>query len=313
MKPTVGILQGKDVTPAARGESQTWTLSRGQVLQITQRENASGSPIVANKPIGLFGGSVCAFLPGTIEFCDLTQQQIAPFSQWGTEYALVPYEPRIDSLTGKDVRENVPWSLVGAVDGTRLVYDPARPRNAPETLSAGQVVSFFTDELVTVKSQDDKHPFHAAVYMTGSQFNGGLGGGGRTVGDADFVNVVPSDQFLDRYVFFADYTFPETSLTVVRRKTAAGFLPVELACAGEITTFRPLGTSGEYEYAWVHLTRAYTPQAFPKGACGYGRHEASSSGPFSVTVWGTGRDASYGYPGGMGSRPVNNATPPPVR
>jgi hypothetical protein len=313
MKPTVGILPGADVAPAARGESQTWTLSRGQVLQIAQREDTSGSPIVTNKPVGVFGGAQCAFLPGRVEFCDMTQQQIAPFSQWGREYALVPYEPRIDSLTGADPREMVPWSFVGAVDGTVLTYEPSRPRDAPETLAAGQVVSFFTNELVVVKSQDSGHPFHASVYMTGSQYNGGLAGGGRTVGDPDFVNVVASDQFLDRYVFFADYTYPETTLTVVRRKTSAGFEPVELACAGEITTFRPLGSSGEYEFAWVHLTRGFTPQPFAKGTCGYGRHEARSDGPFSVTVWGMGRDASYGYAGGMGSRPVNDATPPPVK
>ncbi|MBX3188012.1 MAG: IgGFc-binding protein [Labilithrix sp.] len=313
MKPTVGILPGPDVAAAPRGETQTWTLSRGQVLQITQREDASGSPFVSNKPVGLFGGARCAFLPGRVEFCDVTQQQIAPFSQWGREYALVPYEPRIDSLTGADARETVPWSFVGAVDGTVLTYEPSRPRNAPETLAAGQVVSFFTDELVVVRSQDSRHPFHASVYMTGSQYNGGLAGGGRTVGDPDFVNVVPSDQFLDRYVFFADYTYPETTLTVVRRKTAAGFAPVELECAGEITSFRPLGASGEYEYAWVHLTRGFTPQAFAKGTCGHGRHEARSDGPFSVTVWGMGRDASYGYAGGMGSRPVNDAKPPPVK
>jgi hypothetical protein len=88
---------------------------------------------------------------------------------------------------------------------------------------------------------------------------------------------------------------------------------VELACAGAIEGFRPLGTAGEYELAWVHLTRGFKAQAFAKGTCGYGRHEARSDGPFSVTVWGTGRDASYGYAGGMGSRPVNDATPPPVR
>jgi len=312
MKPTVGIVPGAGVAAAARGESQTWTLSRGQVLQISQREDVSGSPIVTNKPVGLFGGANCTFLPGRVEYCDITQQQIAPFSQWGREYALVPYEPRIDSLTGADAREMVPWSLVGAVDGTVLTYEPTRPRNAPETLAAGQVVSFFTNELVTVRSQDQSHPFHASVYMTGSQYNGGLAGGGRTVGDPDFVNVVPSDQFLDRYVFFADYTYPETTLTVVRRKTATGFKPVELECAGEITTFRPLGTSGEYEYAWVHLTRGFQPQPFAKGLCSYGRHEAKSEGTFSVTVWGMGRDASYGYAGGMGSRPVNDAKPPPV-
>jgi hypothetical protein len=193
MRPTVGILEAGGVAGTGRGETQSWTLSRGQVLQITQRDDASGSPIVADKPIGLFGGATCAFLPGRVEYCDLTQQQIAPFAQWGTSYALAPYAPRIDSLTSSDPRENVPWGFVGAVDGTVLTYDPVRPRNAPETLSAGQTVSFFTTELVTVKSQDASHPFHAAVYMTGSQYNGGIRGGGATVGDPDFVNMVPSD------------------------------------------------------------------------------------------------------------------------
>lgn len=321
MLPRVAIVQGSDVAPAFQGEAQSWTLSRGQVLQITQRESAAGSPIVASKPVGLFGGSSCAFLPGELEFCDLTQQQIAPFSQWGSEYALVPFAPRIESLSGR-AREIVPWSFVGAVDGTRLTYDPERPLGAPETLAAGEVATFFTDSLVVVKSQDGAHPFHAAVYMTGSKFNGGSGqpadgpmGPMRpgTTGDPDFVVVVPSDQFLDRYVLFADYTYPDTSLTFVRRKTDRGFLPVELACAGEVTGWQPLGTTGAYEYAWVPLTKGFVPTSFEKGTCGHGRHEAKSEGPFSVTVWGVGQDASYGFAGGMGSRPINEAPPPKVK
>ncbi|WP_146648552.1 IgGFc-binding protein [Labilithrix luteola] len=313
IKPTVSILQGEDVAPARFGESGSWTLARGQVLQISQADNTSGSPILADKPVGVFGGSSCAFLPGETMFCDLTQQQLAPFSQWGTQYALVPYETRIVGLHGETPAEQVAWGFVGAASGTVLTYEPSRPRGAPETLEAGQAVSFFTDQIVTVKSQDDKHPFHAAVYMTGSQFNGGLEGLGRTLGDPDFVNVVPTDQFLDRYVFFTDYTYPETSLTVVRRKTTSGFLPVELDCAGEISGFQPLGTSGEFEYAWVRLTSGFSPRTFAKGTCGYGRHEAKSQGTFSLTVWGTARDASYGYAGGMGSRPVNSAPLPTVK
>lgn len=326
IRPTVAIAQGVDVAPALRGQTQSWTLSRGQVLQISQSEDASGSPIVANKPVALFGGSSCAFLPGELEFCDLTQQQIAPFSQWGTSYALVPYKTRIESLSASGASlptpELVPWSFVGAVDGTALSYDPERPLGAPETLAAGEVVSFFTDRLVSVKSQDGAHPFHAAVYMTGSKFNGGSGvpqsgpfGPLRpsTLGDPDFVNVVPTEQFLDRYVFFTDHTYPETSLTIVRRKTASGFKPVELACLGEVGDFLPLGTTGEYEYTWVTLTTGYTARQTQRGSCGYGRHEAKSEGPFSVTVWGIGTDASYGYPGGSGSRLVNTGTPPPIR
>ena len=319
MRPTVGIIQGVDVAPTLQGVTQSWTLSRGQVLQLTQSDNASGSPIVANKPVGLFGGSSCAFLPGELKYCDLTQQQIAPFSQWGSEYALVPFASRIESLTGQ-TREIVPWGLVGAVDGTVLTYEPERPLGAPETLGAGQVATFFTDAFVVVKSQDSAHPFHAAVYMTGSKFNGGTGQPEQpfgptqpgSLGDPDFVNVVPSDQFLDRYVFFADYTYPDTSLTVVRRKAKDGFKPVVLECGGEITGFAPLGSSGEYEFAWVKLTSGWGPQKLANGECGYGRHEARSEAPFSITVWGIGQDASYGFAGGMGSRPINDAPAPPV-
>jgi hypothetical protein len=169
-----------------------------------------------------------------------------------------------------------------------------------------------TDQFVTVKSQDSKHPFYAGVHMTSAQFGGGLEGGGMTKGDPDFVNIAPTDQYLDRYVFFADYTYPDTVLTVIRRKTLKGFMPVELACGGELTDFLPLGSKGEYEYAFVHLTSGSVPQQLAKGECGYGRHEAKSEGPFSITVWGIGQDASYGFVGGVGSRPINDAPAVPV-
>ncbi len=312
MRPTVDVLQGDGIEAAAAGEVVNWTLSKGQVLQVTQFNSTSGSPIVANKPVGVFGGSPCTYLPHDKEYCDLTQQQIAPFAQWGSSYALVPYRPRVEGLAGRP-RETVLWSFVGAVDGTVLTYDPAKPPGAPATLSAGEVVAFEMDALVSVKSQDSKHPFHASVYMSGSMSGGGSPTGGRTLGDPDFVTMVPSDQFLDRYVFFTDYTFPETSLTLVRRKTDAGFKPVTLECAGEITGWEPLGTTGEFEFVWMRLTSGSQPQNFAGGSCGYGRHEASSEGPFSVTVWGIGSDASYGYAGGMGSRPINDAPPPTVQ
>ena len=312
MRPTVDIAQGDGVAPGVTGEIIEWTIGKGEVLQITQPGATSGSPILASKPVGVFGGSPCHFLPSEDAYCDVTQQQIAPFAQWGTSYALVPFKPRVEAVTGP-ARETVPWMFVGAVDGTVLTYDPEKPPGAPETLGAGQVVVFQTDVLVTVRSQDSKHPFHASLHMTGSTHGGGSPGGNRTLGDPEFVSVAPSDQFLDRYIFFTDFTYPETSLTLVRRKTQDGFKPVRLECAGEITDWKPLGSAGEFEYTWVKLTTAFVPQKFGAGSCGYGRHEATSDGPFSVTVWGIGRDASYGYLGGMGARPINDAPPPLVQ
>ncbi|OJY27864.1 MAG: hypothetical protein BGO98_42190 [Myxococcales bacterium 68-20] len=309
MRPTVDIAQGVGVEPALTGELVEWTLSKGQVLQITQLASPSGSRIVSNKPVGMFGGSPCTFIPAEYQYCDTTQQQIPPFSQWGTSYALVPYQTRLRGTGGSTPAEQVYWSFVGAVDGTVLTYDPARPTGAPETLAAGEVATFKTNAIVTVTSQGAAHPFHASVYMTGADYNGGSGAAGQTFGDPEFVSLVPSEQFLDRYVFFTDYTFPETSLTFVRRKTSAGFKPVTLDCGGELDGWLPLGNSGEYEYTWVRLTTGYIPQTIGSGTCGYGRHEAKSDGAFGVYVWGTAPFASYGYAGGMGSRPVNAAPP----
>lgn len=310
MKPNVDIVDGNNVVGIDKGQTQTWTLGAGEVIQITQPDDTSGSPIESDKPIGIFGGAECPFLPSQYGACDSLQQQIAPVSQWGSEYAMVPYRPRIGAGEGTiDARENVPWRFVGASDGTVLTYDPATPVGAPTTLAAGQVVTFMTSDITSVHSQDGNHPFYVGVFMTGAQYVSDNSG----AGDPDYVNIVPSDQFLDRYIFFTDYTFPDTTLTFVRRKTANGFAPVTLDCVGEVPDFKPLGTSGQYEFAWLKLTAGGVGQSFDGGAaCGYGRHEVSSTGDFSVYVWGMGYDASYGYPGGMGSRPLSNITGPPV-
>lgn len=305
MRPNVNLLGGGGVLGAGQGQTQTWTLARNEVLQITQPTDTSGSPIEANKPIGLFGGSECTFLRG--KWCDPTQQQIPPISQWGSAYALVPHRPRTDwGLGTTTARERVPWRIIGAANGTKLTYDPARPVGAPETLEAGQVETFVSTQLLTVRSQDAEHSFYAGMFMTGSD-NARMG-----QGDPDFVNVVPSDQFLDRYIFFADHTYPDTTLTLVRRKTVTGFQPVTLECAGEIADWKPLGNGGEYEFAWLYLTNEGVPQTFAGGTCGYGRHEARSDGPFAVYVWGVGYAVSYGYAGGQGSRPLNSVKGPRV-
>lgn len=310
IKPTVPVPSGSSgVVGAVAGVAQTWSLSKGQVLQFVQRSLA-GSPIVSNKPVGVFGGAECTFLPA-VRACDTLQQQIPPFAHWGSEYAVVPYRPRIRSSI-PDAREQVPYTFTGAADGTVLTYDPARPRDAPETLASGETVSFITDQVFVVKSQDSRHPFHVNVYMTGAEYGGGSAGS-ITTGDPDFVNVPPAEQYLDRYVFFADHTFPETTLTFVRTKTANGFMPVELECAGELDGWMALGSGGRYEYTWVTLTKSSQPQKVGAGTCDYGRHVAESNGPFAVTVWGTGSYTSYGYVGGVGLRPVNDAPPPPVK
>ena len=53
------------------------------------------------------------------------------------------------------------------------------------------------------------------------------------------------------------------------------------------------------------LTRGGLDVKSPIGACSYGRHEASSDGPFGLYVLGMDKYASYGFPAGAGSRPTS--------
>jgi len=142
-------------------------------------------------------------------------------------------------------------------------------------------------------------------------------------GDAEFVNVIPPDEFLSSYVFFTDPTYPETDLVVVRTKGPKGFDDVTLDCAGALTGWLPVGTSGNYEYTRFDLV---TGNFVGNGSCNNGRHEIKSSVPFGVTVWGWGSAAtgqmfsgyysqyvSYAYPAGAGVAPINDVVITPIR
>ena len=74
-----------------------------------------------------------------------------------------------------------------------------------------------------------------------------------------------------------------------------------------------MGSSGKYESARVFLTKRGAPQKIGTGTCGAGRHEIRSPGPFSVTIWGTGYAASYGYPGGSAIRKLDSVEPSVIR
>src|SRR5207245_18742 len=161
-------------------------------------DDLAGSAIQSTKPIGMFGGQQCMNIDS--QACDSAHQQIPPVKALGSEYVGVRYRSRIDMQD-----EPAAWRVVGAVDGTQLTWDPSVPTGAPITLALGQDVRFRSPGPFVVKSQDDKHPFYIASYMTG-------GFAYMNRGDPEMVSVIPPAQYLGHYVFFTDPTYPETNL-----------------------------------------------------------------------------------------------------
>jgi hypothetical protein len=141
------------------------------------------------------------------------------------------------------------------------------------------------------------------------------------------VRIVPPSQYLNRYVFFTDPTYPETNLVVVRKAGSNGFADVSLDCAGVLGGWAPVGSSGQYEFTRTDLVRH---DFQPQGNCNNGRHEMTSDQPFGLWIWAWGGPetqggtcmpgapnyscyVSYGYPAGEGLAVLNNVTFPPTQ
>lgn len=294
--PSAPILAGGGIPARTTGQPLALTLRAGQHVQITQATELTGSVITSNKPIGFMAGHQCMNMPSTASFCDHGEQMIPPVRALSHKYVGVMYRPRVAAETSTF------WRLVGAVDGTQLTW--STNVGGPMTLNKGQSVVFPTGTPFVVESQDKDHPFMLFNYMTGSSHvQAGYG-------DPDFVLTVPPAQYMKQYVFFADPTYPETNLVIVRARDASQqFREVTLDCRGAVTGWQPVGA--DYEFARVDLM---TGNFAPVGNCSTGRHEIRSAAPFGLWVWGWGtpnttsdtRNVSYGYPGGMNVKLVND-------
>jgi hypothetical protein len=344
LKPTVDVQAGPSIVGAPANAPVTYTLNQGQYLQFSQRAELTGSAVQADKPIAVIGGSTLMDVPLTSVRADTAEQMLPPVRALGSEYVAVRYRNR------GSTEEIVPWRMVGAVDGTELTFDPPQGV-APATIDAQELIEFDAPGPFVVRSQDASHPFYLAAYMTGGCGEAATGDDAgdpwtcpdtigllKGFGDPEFMNVVPPAQFLPRYTFFTDPTYPETNLVVIRvRDTQTAEMPqVTLDCAGVLGGWQPVGSSGNFEMTRVDLS---TGNFQGVGGCNNGVHTitavlvgATGTPPptplIGVTVWGWGNDVtwptdvvnsadesnpnftrwvSYGYPAGANFKPLNTA------
>ncbi len=297
IEPVVAIQGGGGVPGGAANQPLDIVLNAGQQAQISQNGELTGSVIQSDKPIGLMGGHPCMRAPVGTAYCDHGEQMIPPIKALGQEYVGVMHRPRAS--------EPGIWRMVGAVDGTTLEWTP--DVGGPVALDQGEIAEFITSEPFVVSSQDEEHPFLLFNVMSGSKwapYQPTLS----DRGDPDYVLNYPPDQYLYNYVFFADPTYPETNLVLVRRAIEGTFYDVDLDCAGVLDGWQQVG-----DYEWTRFD-LITGNFQDNGDCSTGRHEITSEAPFGLWIWGWGttmtnpstQNVSYGYPAGMNVQPIND-------
>ncbi len=299
ISPVAPIVGGTGVAPTAKNVPHTYNMKKGEVLQFTQDDELTGSPIQSNKPIGVWGSATCLNIDVSDAYCDAAHQQIPPVSALGHEYVAVRYRNRNKAASTDEL---VPWRVVGAVNGTTLTYFPKTPTGAPTTTGFGKLNKFWDPGPFVVQSQDDMHPFYISAHMTGEDYPPAAG-----TGDPEFVNIIPPQEFLTSYVFFTDVTYANTNLVLVRKDTGTGYSDVNLDCAGVVKGWKPIGGT-KYQYTTVDISVDGAPQ----GKCDNGLHKIKSDQPFGLTVWGWDQYCSYAYPAGASVQPINTVIVPAV-
>lgn len=310
--PSVDLPASGAFAAAPKGKTATFVLQSGEYLQWQLPSGSldmSGTIVLADKPVAVMAGNRFFRLqPTEAPGGESTHQQILPVRALSSEYVAAPFETRRLDLAA----EEIPYRIVGAVDGTTLAFDPPIA-GAPATLDRGSIADFKATGPFRVFSQDAAHPFAAAQLMptanvaSGSRPGATAPGYAARLGDEEFVVMMPAAQFLSKYVFFTDPAYATTNLALTRVKTGKGFADVKVDCLGAVGGWKPVGTSGKYEVTTVDLVRA----GVGVGSCVNGRHVAESDGPFGVVVWGLDSYSSYAYPAGGNAATLSSITVEP--
>lgn len=301
IRPTVDLPAGPRVMAIAAGTTGTVMIQPGQIMQ-WQLPAGPGDPtgtlISAARPIGVFAGNRFLRLQAVMgPGGESAHQQMLPLSALSHRYVGAPYATRRQDL----MPENVRYRIVGAVDGTTLTFDPP-VMGAPARIDRGASVEFSSRTAFVVSGQDPMHPFAVAQMMDSANNFGpsrpgatAAGAGfGPNLGDEEFVLLFPPAQFLKRYVFFADPSYPTTNVTLVREKTNGEFRSVTIDCYGAVDNWTAVDGARQYEWTTVDLIRA----GMSVRGCSNGRHVIESDSPIGVIVWGLDSYSSYAYPAG---------------
>jgi len=259
----------------AAGETRTFTLSQGQVLNLeadgsnlfSNNWDLTGSHIVADQPVIVFSGHEEAVV-GDGCCAEHLEHQMYPAETWGQRYLAVHSEPRGGST---DV-----FRVLAAEDNTAIDTIPPQGDAGRFTLNAGQWREIpATDSFEVV---GDK-PISVAQYLASQETTQDF------IGDPSLILPVPVEQFRTSYLILTPADYTEDWLTIIRPAGALVFLDGD---AVPDAVFTPFGT-GDYEYTWAPVED--------------GPHTLLGEQPFGLVAMGYSQAVSYGYAAGLDLRP----------
>lgn len=263
--PPVNTPAAGGVPAVVAGATGTLTLNAGDTLQVAVYADLTGTRVTSDKPIWVVGAMSCVQVPSGVTACDHLEEQQIPLEYWGEEYVAAHVPQRGN--------ETYYWRVFGGDDGVLINTDPVLP-GFPTTLNDGEWFEFTSDGSFVMTADG---PFMPVQYIESQN-----GGGG--TGDPAMVQMVPVEQFLDRYAFVTGTSYDVHYVQVTREAGGADVLVDGVVVNGYYAV-------GNYEVADWQIAE--------------GSHFAQSDTPFGIVSVGYTGYTSYAYPGGLELEVIN--------
>jgi len=271
-------------------------------------EDMTGARITASKPISVFGGHTCAFVPFGNPACDHLESQLFPIETWGTKFVAAPLKLRRKEGDPVATREGTYWKFLAVSDNTTIQtgislgapvsLPPADEGVAPcrdfstdiesgtFTLNAGQTCEFGTSVPFVVQAGQ---PIMIGAFLSGQNSVKVDAQFGDHAGDPAFFLVPPEEQYRSEYSFLTPATYFQSYVTVVIRP---GFNVTLDGLELDVTQF-------DYEViAGGEMARIHIPVED-------GPHSIEAQIPFGIIVYGYDDYVSYAYTGGLDLAKLN--------
>jgi len=235
-------------------------LNEGQTFQLMGGDY-TGSLVISDKSVSVFGGVQCVNIPTGIGACDFIIEQMTPTSSWGQSFVTVPLATR----SAGDI-----FRVLAKESGTQVNINGA----LVTTLGAG---AYYETSLAsgTYNRITSNNPILVGQFCKGSGADG-------ATADPFFALVPPDEQFLNSYVISAGTAnIPTNFLNITSPTANTGNVQVDGNPVGSWTPIPSTSFSG----ATVAISS--------------GIHTITSVQPIGLLVYGFGYYDSYGYLGGQ--------------
>ena len=187
------------------------TIDRLQTYLLNNLEDLSGTRVVSDKPIALFGGHECAQVPEATNYCAHLVQQIPPEPTWGDRFFIIPVPQRYSgeyyraATIFSDTSLNVTCRTLGNPSPTTASYevgnyDPRWGTGWIEFKTAAATSQETRNNEIQWCSVKSNHPILMMQYAQGNTVDARFKDADkRTFGDPFMTIIPPITQYANNF------------------------------------------------------------------------------------------------------------------